>query len=105
MDIITKKASGNQHRQLQFIVGNHNRYQIGLDVEQNLSETLSARLIGQLERANWNTRFVKEKGGAFTPSILWKPTTNTELNVYAYYAKNQKQAIVISYQKKGQLIT
>ncbi|EXI61994.1 GlcNAc transferase [Mannheimia granulomatis] len=87
MDIITKKASGNPNRHLQFIVGNHKRYQVGLDVEQNLSETLSARLIGQLERANWNTQFVKEKGGAFAPSLLWKPTTNTELNVYAYYAK------------------
>lgn len=90
MDIITKKASGNPHRQLQFIFGNHNRYQVGLDVEQNLSETLSARLISQLERANWNTQFVKEKGGAFAPSLLWKPATNTELNVYAYYAKKPK---------------
>ncbi|MEG9475556.1 TonB-dependent siderophore receptor [Mannheimia indoligenes] len=90
MDIITKKASGNPHRHLQFIVSNHNHYQVGLDVEQNLSETLSTRLISQLERANWNTQFVKEKGGAFAPSLLWKPTTNTELNVYAYYAKKPK---------------
>lgn len=90
MDIITKKASGNPHRQLQFIIGNHNRYQVGLDIEQNLSETLSTRLIGQLERTNWNTQFVKEKGGAFAPSILWQPTENTTLNVYAYYAKKPK---------------
>ncbi|GAB1658306.1 TonB-dependent siderophore receptor [Mannheimia haemolytica] len=90
MDIITKKAGSNPHRHLQFVVGNHQRYQIGLDIEENLSNTLSARLIGQLERTNWNTQFVKEKGGAFAPSILWKPTTNTELNVYAYYAKKPK---------------
>lgn len=90
MDIITKKAGSNPHRHLQFVVGNHHRYQVGLDVEENLSETLSARLIGQLERVNWNTQFVKEKGGAFAPSILWAPTENSELNLYAYYAKKPK---------------
>lgn len=90
MDIVTKKANGNPHRHLQFIVGNNHRYQVGLDVEQNLSETLSARIIGQLERTNWNTQFVKEKGGAFTPSLLWKPKENTELNLYAYYAQKPK---------------
>ncbi|WP_044469843.1 TonB-dependent siderophore receptor [Mannheimia massilioguelmaensis] len=90
MDIITKKVSGNPHHHLQFIVGNHHRYQVGLDVEENLSDTLSARLIGELEHADWNTQFVKEKGGALAPSILWKPTENTELNLYAYYAKKPK---------------
>ncbi|EIJ71815.1 TonB-dependent siderophore receptor [Pasteurella bettyae] len=90
MDIITKKASGDPHHHLQFIVGNHHRYQVGLDVEENLSDTLSARLIGELEHADWNTQFVKEKGGALAPSILWKPTENTELNLYAYYAKKPK---------------
>lgn len=90
MDIVTKKASGKPHRQLQFIIGNNNRYQVGLDVEQNLSETLSARLIGQLERTNWNIQFVKEKGVALAPSILWQPTENTALNVYVYYAKKPK---------------
>ncbi len=90
MDIITKKATGSPHHHLQFVVGNHHRYQAGIDIEDNLSNSFSTRLIAQLERANWNTQFVKEKGGAFSPSALWKPNENTELNIYGYYARKPK---------------
>ena len=90
VDIITKKAKGENHRQLQFTLGNHQRYQLGIDVEHAFNESLSARLVSQLEKTKWQSDYVKEQGGAISPSILWKPNENTELNLFAYYAKRPK---------------
>lgn len=43
MDIVTKKAQGKNQGELQFILGSNQRYQVGVDVERRLTDSLSAR--------------------------------------------------------------
>ncbi|MGC7559911.1 TonB-dependent siderophore receptor [Pasteurella sp. PK-2025] len=90
MDVITKKASGKNQGELQLITGTKNRYQIGLDIERQLTETLSARVIGQFEKNHWKEHYVKEQGGAVSPSLFWQPTDQTKFTLYAYFAKHPK---------------
>ncbi|OOS00514.1 hypothetical protein B0188_10715 [[Haemophilus] felis] len=55
---------------------------MGVDVERRLTDSLSARVVGQFERTNWKENYVKEQGSAISPSILWQPSDNTSLAVF-----------------------
>ncbi|MGY4674761.1 TonB-dependent siderophore receptor [Ursidibacter arcticus] len=90
MDLVTKKATGKNLGELQFVLGSNHRYQVGLDLDYKLSETLSGRVIGQFEKTNWKERYVKEQGGAIAPSLVWQPTDSTKWELYGYFAKQPK---------------
>lgn len=90
VDITMKMPSGANRHLLQAKVGTKDHYQLGLDIDRRLNEQLSFRLLGNINRLDWKERYVRQKGGAFAPSITWKPSDDTELTLYAFYQNKPK---------------
>ena len=90
VDIVTKMPTGKNKNVLQAKVGTNDYYQLGLDFDRRLSETLSFRLLGNLKRLDWKENYVRQKGGAISPSLTWKPNDKTEFTLYAFYQKKPK---------------
>lgn len=90
VDIVTKMPTGKDKNVLQAKVGTNDYYQLGVDVDRRLNDTLSFRLLGNLNRLDWKENYVRQKGGAIAPSLTWTPDDKTELTLYAFYQKKPK---------------
>ncbi|MEJ8476924.1 TonB-dependent siderophore receptor [Roseibium algae] len=87
VNVVTKRPTLTPQNEVSVTVGTFNQKEATFDFSGPLpkSDTLSYRLIGHLKDSDTQVDYTKEERRFIAPSINWRPTEDTELNVALTY--------------------
>lgn len=87
----SKTAAQDAPNIVQFQLGSNNRKQVGLDFSGDANEdgTLRYRFVGLVRDSDDALPHSKDDSYAFSPSITWRPSEDTELTVLAHLQRTK----------------
>ncbi|MBB4004736.1 TonB-dependent siderophore receptor [Aurantimonas endophytica] len=95
INFVSKKPLNETQREVEFQVGNHNRFQGAFDFTGPIDDegTVLYRLIGLGRLSDTEVDFVNDDRAFIAPSFTWTPTAETSLTLSAFYIKDDAKSL------------